>query len=185
MAFSKTSPGVCKECYNARKKKWRLDNPEKQKRSEDGWRQRNPDKHMKRVSSWIERNKDRHRRVNADAHFRREYGISIEDYEASYAAQNGRCRICKEQNEVLCVDHDHASGQVRDLLCRRCNSVLGFVNENPQVLSEMIAYIGRWQGFDSRTDTRHEAQPIDRALTSNGCNPERVHADVRLSVPQL
>ena len=70
----------------------------------------------------------------------RKYGISREIHEEMVAAQGGRCLICKRKAE-LCIDHDHESGVVRGLLCRRCNMGLGYFGENPIILQRAIRYL--------------------------------------------
>jgi hypothetical protein len=45
----------------------------------------------------------------------------------------------------LCVDHDHKTGKVRQLLCRNCNMVLGQVGDNANLLEEMIKYLQKHQ----------------------------------------
>jgi len=57
------------------------------------------------------------------------YGIDAETYDALYARQNGRCELCDVPAEnapkgALHVDHDHATGRVRGLLCVQCNAAL-------------------------------------------------------------
>jgi hypothetical protein len=66
-----------------------------------------------------------------------------------YEEQNGACAICKGEGDgrwkKLCVDHDHKTGKVRQLLCRNCNVVLGQVGDNPNLLEEMIKYLQKHQ----------------------------------------
>lgn len=72
---------------------------------------------------------------------RYKYGISLEDWQAMFDKQNGCCAICSKRTDDLVVDHNHESGQVRGLLCRKCNSALGFVFENEKTLENMKEYL--------------------------------------------
>ena len=63
---------------------------------------------------------------------------------------SGRCAVCREREtthskygyvRTLSVDHNHKTGRVRGLLCRRCNSVLGFAKDSVQLLKRLIAYL--------------------------------------------
>jgi hypothetical protein len=76
--------------------------------------------------------------------YREVYRISLVDYDAMRERQNGVCAICKRAGgRVLCVDHCHACGKVRGLLCRKCNSVLGFCDDSPAHLLAAAAYLRR------------------------------------------
>lgn len=62
------------------------------------------------------------------------YGLTIEQYEALYEAQEGSCYICcraKGITKRLAVDHDHVTGHVRGLLCSTCNKFLGHLHDDP------------------------------------------------------
>jgi len=87
-----------------------------------------------------------HDRVVADRSFRRLYDIGLEDYERLYRFQNGRCAICQDRTPPgvrLVVDHDHTSGDVRGLLCNRCNLVLGQMEDNKGWLERSRLYLSR------------------------------------------
>ena len=71
----------------------------------------------------------------------RSTGISLADYDAMRKRQNGACAICKRSGQALCVDHCHACGKVRGLLCGKCNSVLGFCDDSPAHLLAAAAYL--------------------------------------------
>ena len=73
------------------------------------------------------------------------YGITIEDYNNMFAAQQGKCAICgrhqSEFDRIFVVDHDHTTGVVRGLLCSRCNNGLGMFQDSTKLLVEAIRYL--------------------------------------------
>lgn len=55
---------------------------------------------------------------------------------------DGRCAICKrEPDGTLCLDHDHGTGELRGFLCRKCNSAIGFFNEDANLVFEAFMYL--------------------------------------------
>lgn len=76
-----------------------------------------------------------------DLRYRRQYGITLEQYDEMYAEQEGKCWICMESLENLCVDHCHSNGTVRKLLCSNCNSGLGFFKDNVVFMKRAIKYL--------------------------------------------
>lgn len=77
----------------------------------------------------------------------KKFGITLADYEAMMLAQGRACAICAIKEAVyggwFDVDHNHATGAVRGLLCRRCNIALGFAKDDVGYLDRMIAYLTR------------------------------------------
>jgi hypothetical protein len=70
------------------------------------------------------------------------YGVTTEDYQRMLKEQNGACAICKQQSdETLGVDHCHATGKVRGLLCHKCNAGLGFYDDDSNRLREAAGYV--------------------------------------------
>ena len=76
------------------------------------------------------------------------YGLTEESYRALHDRQGGVCAVCRcPETRILrghpaplAVDHDHETGRVRGLLCARCNSVLGFL-EQPGWMAAAGAYL--------------------------------------------
>lgn len=75
-----------------------------------------------------------------DQYLRREYGISLEEYERMLRRQDGACAICGNGGK-LHVDHCHASGRIRGLLCGSCNRALGLFKDNVGNLATAIVYL--------------------------------------------
>lgn len=75
--------------------------------------------------------------------FEREYGITFQDFDVMFAAQDGRCVICSEEfgERKPHVDHCHATGMARGLLCYKCNVGLGSFEDNPERLRAAAKYI--------------------------------------------
>lgn len=76
------------------------------------------------------------------------YGISHDEWVALLASQDGRCPVCTCEfsgltSRDICVDHDHATGDVRGILCRSCNRALGFVDDSPANLRRAALYLER------------------------------------------
>jgi hypothetical protein len=75
------------------------------------------------------------------------YGIGQEDFQRLLAAQGHQCAICRCDLVVFTgvngpnVDHDHADGSIRGLLCGDCNVGLGRFHDNPQILTAAAAYL--------------------------------------------
>jgi hypothetical protein len=70
------------------------------------------------------------------------YGLSPQDYDAMLAEQEGVCAICKTRpDKPLFVDHSHATGKVRGLLCRPCNFSLGFMRDDPRLTAAATKYL--------------------------------------------
>jgi hypothetical protein len=72
-------------------------------------------------------------------HLRRRYGITGAEVEAMVAAQGGTCAVCSGPPQH--VDHDHATGDVRGILCSNCNQALGNVRDEPQALRALAHYL--------------------------------------------
>jgi hypothetical protein len=78
----------------------------------------------------------------------RPYGISVAEYDRLLEAQRGRCAVCGTKDPgsrrlVFAVDHCHETDQVRGLLCYLCNSGIGMLQDNPQIIRAAAEYVTR------------------------------------------
>lgn len=72
------------------------------------------------------------------------YGITPEEYERIWAAQGRRCAICRAipRSIRFAVDHDHKSGEVRGILCKRCNhDLLGGAHDSIDLMWSALKYL--------------------------------------------
>ncbi len=88
--------------------------------------------------------KGRERRKNNPSSWRAvvykaKFGITVDEYEARLVEQKGVCAVCTGRR--LAVDHCHATGKVRGLLCWHCNSGIGKLGDNAEGLLRALAYL--------------------------------------------
>lgn len=73
------------------------------------------------------------------------YNLTVEEYEAMYEKQERCCAICKDElpmhGKNVHVDHCHESGNVRGILCTRCNVGIGQLRHDPQIIEAAITYL--------------------------------------------
>lgn len=104
-------------------------NPDKVKAWGIKWKTANPEKLLSsRLKCW--------------------YGITLDDFNIILVSQNGVCAICQKpetskRTNRLSVDHNHKTGKIRGLLCTKCNTALGLLNENIKLLEESINYLSK------------------------------------------
>jgi hypothetical protein len=96
----------------------------------------------KASKKWRENNKEK----VLNKRYQERYGISYQDYCNLLKEQNHKCAICgidevDSRSNKLCVDHDHETGKVRQLLCHNCNCGLGHFQDNVSVLEEALKYL--------------------------------------------
>jgi len=80
---------------------------------------------------------------------KRQYGLTEAEYAGLLDRQGGVCAICKQPETwvkcarlmPLAVDHNHETGQIRGLLCHRCNSMLGYARDNLDTLLSGVDYL--------------------------------------------
>ena len=120
----------------------------------------NPQPTIDRVRRWVEENQERRRNYELEYrqsgrksaadrkhHLKRTFGLTEADYERLLGEQGGGCAICGRLpgSRNLHIDHDHDTGEVRGLLCFRCNVAIGHLREDPGIALKLIDYLGRYK----------------------------------------
>lgn len=143
--------GECRVCSSQRASGYRAKNPgQHQKIGDDGltnkqrWAAKNPEHyktvgedgltyHQRRYRNNPGRERERQLRVY--------YGITLEIFGQMLSEQGNACAICRGADKKWCVDHDHATGKVRSILCRNCNLALGNLGDSAKIAAAATAYL--------------------------------------------
>ena len=111
----------CKQCNKERAKEWK----------------RTPKGKLSQRLSWQRRDKKRFKQIQIKSR----YGLSEEQQKT--LMQKESCELCGRafSGREPCIDHDHANGMIRGLLCMRCNTMLGYAKDDPGVLRKAADYL--------------------------------------------
>lgn len=93
--------------------------------------------------------REKNREVLSDKERQRTFGITRHEYAELFHRQNGVCAICANPEtatrngkvKALAVDHDHKTGNVRGLLCSDCNTGIGKLKDDRNVLLSAVKYL--------------------------------------------
>lgn len=132
----------CKKCANRiNRKKWNSKSSVAKQ------------KVMNKIAIWQRKNKNKLKAWNRKGILKR-YNLTLDQFRAMEVAQNNKCGICGMDPEFnpengskinFAVDHNHITGKVRGLLCRKCNHFLGLgkADEGDILFRKAIEYLGK------------------------------------------
>lgn len=135
---------LCKSCDSARQRQYAARTVAARRARDEA----DPQAATARRRGYYENRRDRALEEAREAHraeplayIKRRYGITPEQYEAMYADQRGTCAIRGVHADRLLIDHDHASGAVRGLLCKSCNFALGHLRDSAENAERAATYL--------------------------------------------
>src|ERR1700682_3375888 len=70
--------------------------------------------------------------------------LTLDQYHAKLESQDFGCAICGRDNVLLGIDHHHKTGQWRGLLCQKCNTGIGMLNESHILMDQAKIYLTKW-----------------------------------------
>ncbi len=132
----------CKKCKNEAKAVWRRGNQARATEMVRRWRNKNHKRNHENFSRWRLENKDR----VSEYDLRKRLGVALGTRAKMLAEQDGKCAICKREGPIIDgkpigLDHSHTTGQIRGLICIRCNFALGHMQDDPDRLRAAAAYV--------------------------------------------
>lgn len=120
---------LTQEEKNAKRRAWYQKNIHRARQCDRAYKRRNPIKMAQRRLKFY-------------------YGLTIQGYDEIWIEQLGLCAICHQRlpNQPPSgtggvVDHNHVTGAVRGLLCRKCNSGLGLLGDSAQNIKSALSYL--------------------------------------------
>ena len=134
---------ICRSCTRLIAYEWRKNNPDKYQTIQHKYWLNNKEElssksKQKRAENYIEYS-NRRKELSSQRKLKRYNGI----VEKLTIDQNNSCAICKllfTTENPIDIDHDHMSGNIRGLLCRKCNSGLHYL-EKLEVVESMLKYL--------------------------------------------
>jgi len=121
----------CKVCYSVYDTKRYWSNPEFQR---------------KRVQDYRKNNVEKVKVSNRNTKLKRAYGITQEQFLEISNKQDHKCACCYKETKLV-VDHCHTTQKIRELLCSNCNTALGLLNEDVEIIHNLSNYIRKHHGF--------------------------------------
>ena len=132
-----------------RTKEWYQKN--KKKMSEYGkvYAMENKDKIAERKHKYHQKYYQERKLIYKDRKLRYRHKISLREFEYLLVGQDHKCAICGKLliDKTTVIDHDHLNGKIRGVLCRFCNTGLGFFLDDPWILNKAIEYLRRNHDF--------------------------------------
>lgn len=134
-----------KEELKEYKKRYNLKNKDIIKERRKEYYQQNKEVIKERVSNYRKENPYKIR----EAQLKCKFGIDLDEYTDLLIKQDNKCAICKSDDtgridhKYFHVDHDHKTGNVRGLLCSKCNSAIGLLNDDVGILKNAINYLNK------------------------------------------
>lgn len=110
----------------------------------------NKEAKIKYQQDYYQRNKEHVSKRMRERHLKLAYNLTSQQYLEMVVSQKNCCAICKKPEhrllktgdvKPLSVDHNHVTGEVRELLCNDCNALIGFAKEDREILQNAISYL--------------------------------------------
>jgi hypothetical protein len=140
----------CRACKNATYKPYYQSNRAEIQTKKLGQYYDNLEHNRKRSLDYYYDHREEASIRNRSYYLKTKFGITLEQYQEMFDAQGGVCAICGKpetsksntgDDKLLAVDHDHKTGEIRGLLCNKCNAGIGHFDDSDNLLEKAIKYL--------------------------------------------
>lgn len=135
------NPLASKESTKKSMARWRAKNPLANRDAAARWRAKNPQAYRDAAARYRAENPQACKEATECWRLKKAYGLSIVERQNMLDKQCGLCAICGNFMESPHVDHCHATGKIRGLLCSTCNTGLGHFKDNPMLCFSAGEYL--------------------------------------------
>jgi hypothetical protein len=154
----------CKSCRTKSKSEWAANHRVEHAAAERERRTANPESYARTKHRWRSNNREADAISNKRRKLRK-FGLTLEEYERMLSLQEGLCKICRQppngKYNQLHVDHCHATGVIRGLLCHSCNVSLGHMRDDINILLRAIHYLARQGDIPLAADTHAPVKAVE------------------------
>lgn len=134
-----------KERARGRQRKWYARNRAGQRNRCKHYRETTLDARHAYDKEYRTKNRETILKRGRNNHYKSKYGITLDQRDAMLVAQGNACKTCGSKDpgnkRGWQVDHCHATGKVRGVLCHPCNTGIGLARENIETLRNWISYL--------------------------------------------
>jgi hypothetical protein len=95
--------------------------------------------------------KECRKKLNKHNRLKGRYGMTVSEFETKLTDQKGQCACCDDELQIEgsksrypCVDHNHRTNEIRDILCTRCNLALGYLKDSSVRAIKAMKYLIKW-----------------------------------------
>lgn len=93
---------------------------------------------------WKDDNRDRHLEIVKAGHLKKKYGITLKDFHSIMKVQGDVCAICRRSldgGKASHIDHNHITNEIRGILCSKCNTAIGLLDEDENIIWNLLEYL--------------------------------------------
>lgn len=160
----------CLLCIREKSTKWRIANREKHRASAgrarklnreraNKWTKQDRKKNPEKYKKWAAENRLRQGAERNTQHIIKKVGITRENYNKMLLEHNNKCGICNKEETRrsrtagkitrLCIDHCHKTNKIRGLICAKCNLMLSYANDCPDIMKNAEIYLRSTRSWET------------------------------------